>query len=239
MCFSATASLTAGAGLAIGGLYAMRQSSRSIPQAMPLAALPLAFGVQQLLEGGVWVSLQTGAVPAGQVFALGFLFFSHCFWLFWVPFSIFWLEERPVPKQILLGITIAGGVLGTSLYLPLLINNWVQVAIAQGHITYDVRLIYSDLIPWSWGRIFYAAIVLVPFFLSQRLAVNGLGGLIGLSIAITIGLYESRFFISIWCFFAAIISTYLIYWLRAFPTPETPSTAGDCDYGISEAGEGQ
>jgi len=62
-----------------------------------------------------------------------------------VPFSIFWLEDRPLQKQILLGLTILGGLFAVSLYLPLLLNDWVQVEVARQHITYDVKLIYSDL----------------------------------------------------------------------------------------------
>ena len=56
MCFSATASLTAGSCLCLGGIYAISQAVQFAPKFIPLAAYPLAFGVQQLIEGGVWFS---------------------------------------------------------------------------------------------------------------------------------------------------------------------------------------
>ena len=161
-----------------------------------------------------------GFLNTANKFALGFLFFSHCFWLFWVPFSIFWSEERPIQKRTLLGLTLLGGLLGASVYLPVWLNDWVQVAIAHRHITYDVRLIYNDVVPWSLGRLFYASLVVLPLILSEKTAVNLLGGLIGLSMAITVIMYQSIFFISVWCFFAAIISIYIIYMMRRFRAVE-------------------
>lgn len=213
MCFSATASFTAGACLCLGGIYAVNRAVQMAPKFTPLAIYPFAFGIQQLIEGGVWVALQGGWMEMANRFALGFLLFSHGFWLFWVPFSVFWLEERPIPKQILLGLTVVGGLFGASLDLPLWLNDWVRVAIAHRHITYDVTLIYNDVIPWSLGRLFYASLVILPFALSEKKAVKVMGGLIGLSVAITAILYESIFFISVWCFFAAIISSYILYYL--------------------------
>ena len=55
MCFSATASFTAGAALtAVGGLT-VHKSHGQIE--LPLALVPLLFGIQQLTEGVLWLSL--------------------------------------------------------------------------------------------------------------------------------------------------------------------------------------
>jgi len=222
MCFSATASFTAGSLLLLGGLYATRRSMQFAPKFVPLAAYPLGFGLQQVMEGGVWVNLQSGSLETAHVFALGFLFFSHCFWLFWVPFSIYWLEEHQFRKQILLGLTILGSLFGASLYLPLLLNDWVQVAIASRHITYDVQLVYSGLIPWTMGRSIYASFILIPFLVAPKSAIHWLGILIFASMVTTALIYEAIAFISVWCFFAALISSYIIYLTREQTTLETP-----------------
>lgn len=228
MCFSATASLTAGSLLLISGAYTTYWAQQSAPKYVPLAAYPLAFGIQQLMEGGVWIGLNQEATQVMHTFALGFLGFSHGFWLFWVPFSIFWLEERPLYKRFLGSLTVLGCLFGATLYLPLWFNDWMQVSATHGHMTYDVRLIYGGLIPWSLGRSLYAAIVLLPFLLAPKPSIHLLGLLMLTSMLVTVWLYEAIAFISVWCFFAAIISLYILYVLReqaslSLPEVETSS----------------
>ena len=58
MCFSATASFTAGALLI--ALGSVTVSLAAAPRERPFAAIPLLFGLQQLIEGGIWLSLQNG-----------------------------------------------------------------------------------------------------------------------------------------------------------------------------------
>lgn len=215
MCFSPTASFTVGTALLAGGIYGTVYALEREPKLTPLAAYPIAFGLQQIMEGGVWMSLLQGdGYPTARLFALGFLSFSHGFWLFWVPFSIYWAAPPGLRRQILLGMTILGALFGASLYGPLLINDWVQVAIGDRHIVYDVILLYSGLIPWSVGRLIYASFIVGPFLLSQRWSVRGLGALILCSMAATTMLYAAENFISVWCFFAAVISAYIILLLR-------------------------
>lgn len=54
MCFSATASFAAGAGLLVVGAITLRQARRRAE--MPFAAIPLLFGIQQLIEGALWLT---------------------------------------------------------------------------------------------------------------------------------------------------------------------------------------
>lgn len=60
MCFSATASFTAGTALsAVGGLTLRKSRGKA---ELPLALVPLMFGIQQLSEGVLWVSLRNDLV---------------------------------------------------------------------------------------------------------------------------------------------------------------------------------
>ena len=59
MCFSATASFTAGAGLLIVGAVAARRARQ--PAELPFALIPALFGVQQLIEGAIWLTLPDNA----------------------------------------------------------------------------------------------------------------------------------------------------------------------------------
>ena len=64
MCFSATASFTAGVGLlAIGAVTASRINR---PAELPFALIPTLFGVQQLIEGALWLTF-TGNAPQMNV----------------------------------------------------------------------------------------------------------------------------------------------------------------------------
>ena len=214
MCFSATASFTVGSLLLIGGTYAIARAVKETPYFVPIVAYPIAFGIQQIFEGGVWLNLLNSSVEATQPLAFGFLFFSHLFWPFWVPLSVLWLEKRSLNKRLLLALTIIGGLFGASIYFPLFLNDWMQVGIEKGHIAYETILLYDRLISQTFVRLFYAAIILVSLFMAKEKSIRVLGVLILISMLATFFLYESVFFISVWCFFAAIISTYIIYVMR-------------------------
>jgi len=60
MCYSATASFVAGGGLTVVGLMTLRRTTNRAE--LPLAAIPLLFGVQQLVEGVIWLSFRYDAV---------------------------------------------------------------------------------------------------------------------------------------------------------------------------------
>ncbi len=214
MCFSATASFTVGSMLLIGGTYALVKAVKETPDFVAIAAYPIAFGIQQIFEGGVWVNLLNASLEATQPLAFGFLFFSHLFWPLWVPLSIWWLEKRSLYKRLLLALTIIGGLFGASIYFPLFFNDWMQVAIEKGHIGYKTILIYDVLISQTFVRLFYATVILVSLFIAKEQSIKVLGVLILISLLATFFLYEYVHFISVWCFFAAIISTYLIYVIR-------------------------
>ncbi len=55
MCFSADADLAAGVVVTVIGVDAIRRART--PKELPLAALPLLFGIHQLVEAFVWWGL--------------------------------------------------------------------------------------------------------------------------------------------------------------------------------------
>jgi hypothetical protein len=91
MCFSATASFVAGALLLPSGAATLAIAwKKGQRQKLPLAAAPLLFGLQQTLEGMVWLGIQTQPPlattghPVGPVVAaLAYLFFAYVFWPVW------------------------------------------------------------------------------------------------------------------------------------------------------------
>ena len=67
MCFSATASFTAGAVLLGVGTLTLRSALASRHshrrRDLPFAAIPLLFAIQQLIEGVVWLTVSAEAPP--------------------------------------------------------------------------------------------------------------------------------------------------------------------------------
>ncbi|MBD2056564.1 hypothetical protein H6F88_11140 [Oculatella sp. FACHB-28] len=77
MCFSAPVSFTASALLIPAGLYALRLAYGQNSSYLPLASIPIAFGVQQACEGLVWLSIEADSSTAVNVGAFSFLGFAY------------------------------------------------------------------------------------------------------------------------------------------------------------------
>jgi len=92
MCFSATVSYSAAAVLVTTGVYAVQQARRlPDPHWMLWALLPVFFGIQQAFEDGYgWRSMRW--MPMQRCLALGFHFFSHFLWLWWLPLCSYLVE---------------------------------------------------------------------------------------------------------------------------------------------------
>ena len=83
MCFSPDADLAAGVVVTVIGVDAIRRART--PKELPLAALPLLFGIHQLVEAFVWWGL-AGTVPSRVGDAATWLYLAVAFALpFWVP----------------------------------------------------------------------------------------------------------------------------------------------------------
>src|SRR5262249_39162470 len=94
MCFSPEASFLAGAALLPAGCYCVQSAFRKDLRYLPLAVVPVAFGVQQWSEGVVWLGLQGNDPTLITQASVFFLFFAVAFWPFWIPFSLLVPETR-------------------------------------------------------------------------------------------------------------------------------------------------
>lgn len=161
MCFSATASFSAAVLLIPAGIYCATKAKGLNKPYWLIGLLPLLFGVQQALEGLVWLALEAQNPQSIRASALGFMAFSHLFWLFWVPFSSAVLEPRGLKKTVFIALAVLGGVYGASMYLPLLLHaDWLSITLLQHSISYEAVLVYDGYLPRIVVRALYAAIVL-------------------------------------------------------------------------------
>lgn len=211
MCFSATASFSAAVLLIPAGVYCVRKAKGLNKPYWVIGLLPLLFGVQQALEGVVWLALESQNPQSIRASALGFMAFSHLFWLFWIPFASYVLEPPGLRKSVFMALAVLGGLYGGSMYLPLLVHaDWLTVTLLQHSISYEAVLIYDDYLPRIAVRALYAAIVLGALLFSSDRNIRFFGILIAISVALAT-IFFGYAFISVWCYFAAILSLYIFY----------------------------
>lgn len=200
MCFSTSASFGAGIVLSVIGVAAIKKVKQ--PSQLAFASIPLLFAVQQFTEGVVWLSL-TNPLYAQyeQAATIAFLFFAQIVWPVWVPFAILTMTEKGKRKTIEKGLVVIGGIV--SLYLAYcLISYPVQAKVMSHHIAYA-----QDYPTWLklYGGALYLIATIVPPFFSHVKGMWVLGTAILISYFITT-LFYTDYLISVWCFFASIIS---------------------------------
>ena len=221
MCFSASASFIAGASLSAIGVAALSNTQARTEQ--PFALIPLLFGIQQLTEGVIWVTFGHDAPLLKQTMTYAYSGFSHVLWPIYVPFAMGMMEAVRWRKKAIFAFGVVGVVV--SLYLLYFMVATPMVAEVIGsHIVYDSPHFY--LIP---VMVFYLAATCVSCFFSSHGFVK-LFGVLMLLAFIAAYIVHVMALVSIWCFFAAILSLLIYIHLRfrdlgGFPTNE-PVSAG-------------
>lgn len=222
MCFSATASFGASAVLAVVGTACLTKA-KTKPQKV-FGSIPILFSIQQLTEGLLWLSIQRPAfAPYETLFTYTFLFFAMAVWPFWIPFSVWLLEKDARRKKIIRGFLWAGAIVavGVSIILfayPVQVvtpfcfscENPAQTA-ATDHLHYDFAIPgFIQKLIVAFSVLYIAATIITPF-ISGNKKMKGLGIVFLLSYLFAIMFYHG-FVISVWCFFAALLS-FVVLWI--------------------------
>lgn len=214
MCFSATASFTTAALLLPVAAYTISTALKTDRRYLGFAIFPLFFGIQQILEGSLWIEIGQSNSAHSHIYALGFLFFAYLVWPFLVPFAAFLIEPRRNRKTAFLALSALGLLLGISLFVPLLFNpEWVPLRVVKYSIDYNSRLIWEGIAPYSVMRITYASIVCLPLLASSEKQIRFFGVIIALSVIVGFA-FADYAFTSIWCFMAAISSIWILFMMR-------------------------
>jgi hypothetical protein len=210
MCFSAEASFAVGGILVPTGVYCVQTVWTKNPRLIPIALIPLAFAVQQIAEGFVWTGLRHQDAALARSASLVFLFFALAFWPFWFAFLNAILETRPGRKRLFIGLSVLTSAWFWILFYPLLVNPEI-LSIESVHHSLQYR--YSELpvrqyIPRPALIALYILSIAVPMMLGQN--VFGKFPLVFfLGSAVVAAVVFHYAFISVWCFFAAVLTTYL------------------------------
>jgi hypothetical protein len=220
MCFSAEASFGMGTALIPAGIYCVRKAWLRAGRAyLPLAAVPILFGVQQFCEGFVWIGWHQDNPALMRPLALAFLFFALGFWPFWIPLSATCLEERPRIRRVLAVLTLLSLVWLAALYGPVLLapDKYLAINVVHHSIQYDYfNAPMPQAIPQPLLRVLYFATVAIPMLVSSGRApmIRWFGILFAGSALVSAWIF-SYAFASVWCFFAAALSVYLCFAFRS------------------------
>ena len=223
MCFSAAASFTAGTFLL--GLGALTLKSVRRPREVPFATIPLLFAIQQFTEGVIWLTFSYDAPQVNVVMTHVYSFFSHVLWPIYVPVAVLLIEPPGWRRRPLLAFVAVGVAVGAYLLYILVAYPVVSRPIGQ-HIEYVSPHFFAATV-----MTLYLISITFSLFLSTHRAVRVFGVLALLSFAAAYFFYAT-WFISVWCFFAALLSAvvYLHFVLGRHERsgPETREAAGAC-----------
>jgi hypothetical protein len=193
------------------------------------ALVPVFFGVQQAFEGRVWQALDAGSIDVVIPYALGFHFFSHFLWLWWLPLCSYLVEPGHVRharlrKRIMAGCASFGAFAGTLVYAVMLLHpEWMSVAVRGHSIVYDfVAPLRSPIHIPVTPMMLYGLTILVPLFVSSHRRIRLFGVLVIASMALASAAYNAAF-VSVWCFLAAVLSLYLVLMIRHLATEARPA----------------
>ena len=197
MCFSATASFSAGALLLGIGVLTLKSVKRR--REWPFAAIPLLFAIQQLIEGVVWLTFSADAPLLNTVMTHSYSFFSHVLWPVYVPVAVLLMQPAGWRRRALITFVAAGAAVGVYLLYILLAFPVVSRPTGQ-HIEYDSPHFFAA----ATMTLYLLSTAISPLLSTHRMVVV-FGALALLSFGAAYAFYAT-WFISVWCFFAALLS---------------------------------
>lgn len=211
MCFSATASYTTAAALTLIGCACVNKTTQ--PRHLLLAFIPILFAFQQLMEGILWTSTNQieDFVRYAPMLKNAYLTVAFFIWPIWIPLSVWAIESTNWRNWVLAGLLLLGcATVAWFGYEMIYIHRWegTDVRVDDHSIHYVFPMEFGLL----YAATYCAVTVLPPFFSSWRyMWVIGLLNFIGLFTAWY--LYETTF-VSVWCFFAAIVSIAIYFVMK-------------------------
>ena len=189
------------------GIGALALTSVRSPRELPLAAVPLLFALQQLSEGVIWLTFAHESPRLNAAMTQFYSFFSHALWPAYFPLAVLLLEPLG-PRRRVLGAFVAAGFL-VGAYLLIMLFAYPTVSRPTGaHIEYVAPHFFAATVM----TLYLLSTTVSPMFSSHRwLKLFGVLSLLSFGAAY---FFYATWFISVWCFFAAILSVIIVFHLR-------------------------
>ncbi len=204
MCFSASASFIAGSALSAAGVVTLTKAKKK--KEIPLALIPLLFGIQQLLEGLVWISLRNGLSLLNSISSYSFIFFAHVLWPIYVPIAVLLVETVAWRKKMIMTCGALGAAAGAYLFAVFIMYPTSSVI-----VNHSIQYICpSPRVPLSLHAVCYIIATCGATLLSSHKMIRLLGICTAVFLAISYYFYTATF-ASVWCFFSAVLSIILYF----------------------------
>jgi hypothetical protein len=216
MCFSASASFTASVALVALGSFAVRKARNRAE--LPYAMIPVLFGIQQALEGALWLTFADRAPTLNVGLTHAYSFFSHVLWPIYVPLAALAIEPSAIRRKVLGGIAFVGAAVGLYLLL-MLIQLPITARVVENHIFYDSPHFYVRL---TMALYLLGTCVSLMVSSHRRVAVFGMAAFAS---AVAAYAFYAYWFISVWCFFSAVMSLIVLWHLSAKRDGMAPAAA--------------
>lgn len=209
MCFSSETSFTVSALLLITGIASIKKAST--PKKFLFASIPLVFSIQQSVEGFIWLSLTSAGyaqwhLPGTYIF----LWIALVVWPLWVPLSILFMEPDKKRRKTLSIITGLGVALSAYMMYALFLYPINSIVIGH-HIHYD--LLFPKDLRWFSSILYFLPTVLPPFVSSVD--KTWILGALVFAANIISSIFFHDYVLSVWCFFAAVISVIVLRIMQA------------------------
>jgi hypothetical protein len=197
--------------LAVAGSYCLDRAVRHDRSYVPIAMIPLVFGVQQFCEGWVWTGLHRGEAGLVHGASIAYLFFALCFWPVWIPLCTLFVERRGWTRVWLWAMTAIGVAIGVTLLGPLVAEpSWLRVDVESHSLHYNVSSSPAfQVLPNGLWEALYFIVACTPLLVSSTRKLVHFGLALIVSAAATHILLPQTF-ASAWCLFAAAMSLYLV-----------------------------
>ena len=209
MCFSPSASFTAATVLALSSVYALNKTRTSGKKTFYLIAImPLLFAVQQFFEGFIWLSLKDvidSSDTTLDTLSYIYLFFAYAFWPFWIPLAISIFDQKR--RALFYSLTVLGFIFMASTIIHFVIHpNLIAARMLDQSICY----LNSCVFRFHWSLIIYLALTVGSMLAATSNLLKILGCVIFFSAILAYFVYQQTF-VSVWCFFSAVISLFICY----------------------------
>jgi hypothetical protein len=207
MCFAPEADAIVGGIVVVVGIDALRHVSE--PRQIPLAALPLLFGLHQLIESFVWWGLQGHVAHAIERVAVWtYLLFAFSVVPVLVPVAVGAVERSRVHLRVIAAFAALGAFVAIALTVPML-RGPIDAMIEGGHVTYEVDALRRG---GSLTAVYVVATCGALLASSSRdIAILGAVNFAAVPVLAWLTLNG---FVSLWCFWAALMSIILDRHLR-------------------------
>jgi hypothetical protein len=201
VCFSAEADFASGAVIGVIGIATLAKVKH--PREIPLAALPIAFALHQIVEGFVWRDLDRGNPRATGAAVILYVAFAWVMLPVFVPLAIMLLEPAGRVRRRI-GVLVGLGAIAAVYLAAAVVSGDVSARAVEHTVQYGGAGTYASIAT----ALYVVATCGAPLLSGFRAIVwFGVANLVAVGAIVVV---QSEGLTSVWCAWAAIVSV-LIY----------------------------